>query len=325
MVGWGIVATGGIAEIVVSDMRLVDGVDVRAVSSRDTARAESFAREHAIPSSYGDHHGVIDDPSVDVVYVATPHSGHFEVTRDALLAGKAVLCEKPLTVSLAAAEELVALARKQGVFLMEAMWTRFNPLVRRLRRLVRDGAIGQIHSVHADFGVQFPYDPEHRLWNLELGGGSLLDLGVYPVAFAQMLLGEPETVVANGTLRNGVDSEAGLLLKYENGVFAHLYSSLVTLKDVGATVVGTDGQLELPPFFYRPTDLILRRPGREPVIESLQLEGNGYEFEIAEVTQRILAGDTESPEMPLDDTLAVMRILTEALRQVGVVYPATVR
>jgi predicted dehydrogenase len=208
---------------------------------------------------------------------------------------------------------------------MEAMWTRFNPLVRRLRRLVKDGAIGEIHSIHADFGVRFAFDPEHRLWNPALGGGSLLDLGVYPVSFAQMLVGEPESVVAHGQLRNGVDAEAGLLLRYPNGVFAHLYSSLMALKDVGATVVGTAGQIELPPYFYRPTELLLLRPDREPVRETLDLVGNGYEYQIAEVNERFLAGDKESPEMPLEDTLAVMRVLTEALRQVGVHYPNTVR
>jgi predicted dehydrogenase len=306
-------------------MRLVAGTEVLAVSSRNIERAAAFASRHGIPKFYGDYRELIEDPEIDVVYVATPHSGHFDVAKDALLAGKAVLCEKPLTVTLEAAEELVGIARKQGAFLMEAMWTRFNPLVRRLRQLVRDGAIGEIHSIHADFGVRFAYDPEHRLWNPALGGGSLLDLGVYPISFAQMLVGEPESLVAHGQLRNGVDAEAGLLLRYPSGVFAHLYSSLIALKAVGATVVGTAGQIELPPYFYRPTELVLLRPGREPVRETLDLAGNGYEYQIAEVNERVLAGEQESPEMPLDDTLAVMRTLSEALRQLGVTYPNTVR
>lgn len=320
MIGWGVVATGGIADVVTSDMRLVDGTEVRAVSSRDPARAAAFAARHGIPRSYGSYQELLADPSVDVVYVATPHSGHYSVAKDALLAGKAVLCEKPLTVTLAAAEELVALARRQGVFLMEAMWTRFNPLVRRMRQLIADGFVGQIRSIHADFGALFPTDLAHRGWDPLLGGGSLLDLGVYPVALTQMLLGEPTGIVTHGLVRNGVDAQAALLLTYPDGVSAQLTSSIIAAHPVRAVVVGTAGRIELLPEFFRASEMSVNG-----VSETVELTGHGYTYQIAEVNARLLAGDKESPEMTLDDTLAVMRILTTALAQLGVRYPDTVR
>ncbi|MET0133347.1 MAG: Gfo/Idh/MocA family oxidoreductase [Kibdelosporangium sp.] len=325
MTGWGVVATGGIADVVTSDMLLVPDVEVRAVSSRDTARAADFARKHGIARSYGDYRELLADPSVDVVYVATPHSSHFEVARDALLAGKAVLCEKPLTVHLEDTEELVALARRQGVFLMEAMWTRFNPLVRRLRRLVGDGAIGTVRSVQADFGAVFPGELTHRLWDPALGGGSLLDVGIYPVSFAQMLLGEPESIVAHGSLHNTVDAEAALLLRYPDGAFAQLSSSLVGHYPITATVVGTAGRIELPPAFFRANELVLTVLGAEAERETLTFQGHGYEYQIAEVHALVSAGKTESPEMTLDETLAVARTLGTALGLLGVTYPKTVR
>jgi predicted dehydrogenase len=324
VIGWGVVATGGIADVVTSDMRLVSGTAVRAVSSRDVHRASEFASRHEIPKAYGDYRELIADPSVDVVYVATPHSSHYSVAREALLAGKAVLCEKPLTVSLAAASELVAVARERGVFLMEAMWTRFNPLVRKLRQLVKDGSIGQVRSVHADFGGLFPSDLTHRVWDPAAGGGSLLDVGIYPVSLAHMLLGAPTDIVTHGLVRNGVDASAALLLRYPDGVFAQLSSSLIGDYPVQATIVGTKGRIELLPEFFRVTSMVVTH-GTSQRVEEADLHGHGYTYQIAEVNERILAGDKESPEMPLDDTLAVMRTLTTALDQIGVIYPDTVR
>ncbi|ONI78717.1 oxidoreductase [Actinosynnema sp. ALI-1.44] len=321
MTRWGVVATGRIADVVTSDMALVPDVEVLAVSSRSTHKAEEFAREHGIPRFYGDYHDLLADPDVDVVYVATPHSSHYIVARNALLAGKAVLCEKPITVGMKDAEKLVDLARKQNVFLMEAMWTRFNPLVKLIRDLVTDGAIGTVRSVHADFGAPFAHDPAHRLWDPAAGGGSLLDLGVYPVSFAHMLLGEPKSVAVQGTLIDGVDAEAALMLRYPDGVFAQLSSSLVGYYPIAATIVGTAGRIEIPPVFYRPTEFTVVRPGQDDEKHALELAGHGYQYQIAEVVERVTAGEVESPHMPLDETLAVMRTLTEALDKLGVNYP----
>ncbi|WP_285751431.1 Gfo/Idh/MocA family oxidoreductase [Lentzea sp. NBRC 105346] len=310
MLNWGVIATGGIAHAVTADMRKVPGVNVHAVSSRILGKAEEFAAKHEIERPYGDYRALLADPDVDVVYVATPHAQHHEVTLAALRAGKHVLCEKAFTLTAAQAEDLVAVARSSGLFLMEAMWTRFNPLIRRLRSF----DIGEIRTIRADFGFAHDFDPADRLWAKELGGGALLDLGVYPVSLAHMLLGEPETVTAHGSLApTDVDGDAGLLLGYPHGAHALLTCSLRATSETKATIVGTHGRIDIADPFYNPTSIVVNG------VEHTCPDG-GYTHQIREVVERISAGDTESPEMPLDDSLAVMRTLEAALRQIGVDY-----
>jgi len=315
-VRWGVVAPGGIADVVTSDLLRVRGAEVLAVSSRAHERAKQFAEKHGIPRAYGGTEDLLADPDVDVVYVATPHAQHHAVTKAALLAGKHVLCEKAFTLTLADAQELVDLARERNLFLMEAMWTRFNPLIRRVKALIAEGAIGDVRAVHADFGFTASYDPEHRLWNPALGGGALLDLGVYPVSFAHMVLGEPESITVHGSLApSGVDADAALLLAYEGGAHALLTCSLISTPGVTAAIVGSGGRIEIPEPFYNPAAIVVNG-----VEERAELEGYGYTPQLTEVTQRVAAGYTESPEMTLDDTLAVMRTLTTALGALGVNY-----
>ncbi|MCS7478923.1 Gfo/Idh/MocA family protein [Umezawaea endophytica] len=315
-VRWGVVAPGGIADVVTADLLLVRGAEVLAVSSRALPRAQEFAEKHGIPRAYGSTADLLADPDVDVVYVATPHAQHHEVARAALLAGKHVLCEKAFTLTLADAQDLVDLARERNLFLMEAMWTRFNPLVRRIKSLVAEGAIGEVRAVHADFGFTAAYDPSHRLWNPALGGGALLDLGVYPVSFTHMLLGEPESITVHGSLApSGVDADVALLLAYANGAHGLLTCSLTSTPEVSATIVGSGGRIDVPEPFFNPSAIVVNG-----VEERVELEGTGYTYQLTEVTQRVAAGYTESPEMTLDDTLAVMRTLTTALDALGVSY-----
>jgi len=315
---WGIVATGGIAEVMVGDLGRVTDCEVAAVSSRTAARAEEFAGRHGIPLAHGDYRLLVADPDVDVVYVATPHAQHHEVARAALLAGKHVLCEKPLTTTVAHTEELVALARGRGLFLMEAMWTRFNPLIRLLRDLVAAGTIGTVHSVRADFGFAHPYEPTHRLWNPALGGGSVLDLGIYPVAFAHMLLGEPTSVRAHGRLApNGVDAEAAMLLGHDDGSHALLGSSLVSQPAIAASVIGAKGRVELPELFFRPSVMTVIADG-ESKEHRIELDGAGYTYQLRAAAEAIRAGALECPEMPHDDTIAIARTLAAVRDQLGV-------
>jgi predicted dehydrogenase len=314
---WGVVATGGIATVVIGDLRRLSDVDLVAVSSRSLDRAQRFAAAHQIPRAYDSHLELLDDPDVDVVYVATPHAQHHAISKAALLAGKHVLCEKPLAMTVAQAEDLVTLARQRGLFLMEAMWTRFNPLIRLLRTLVQRGTIGEVRSVRADFGFAQPYDPAHRLWNPELGGGALHDLGIYPVSFAHLLLGQPQWLRAHGFLApTGVDAEAALLLGYPDGVHAMLGCSLVSSPPAGATVIGTNGRIELPEPFYRPSMLtVLTSDDTE--VHRIELDGAGYTYQLRAVTSAIRAGAVESEHMPHDETIAVLRTLTTALGQLG--------
>jgi predicted dehydrogenase len=316
---WGIVGPGRIAEKVTGDFGFVDGAAPVAVASRSAARAEEFARRHGLARAYGSYAEILADPEVDVLYVATPHAQHHALALAALRAGKALLVEKSFTATTAGAAEVVDLARETGIFVMEAMWTRFQPAVVALRELVADGAIGEVRSVQADLGVARDYEPTDRLFDLALGGGALLDLGVYVVSFAQMLLGTPERVVAAGSLfPSGADAEASLLLDHGDGRTATLTTSLRQALPGQARVFGTAGWIDVLPRFHHPQTIVLHRAGAEPETITRQPLGGGYAHELVEVTACLRTGRPESAVMPLADTLAVQSVLGEAADQLGV-------
>ena len=318
---WGIVGPGRIAEKVVGDFSVVPGARPVAVASRSLARAEDFAARHGLDRAYGSHLELLADDGVDVLYVATPHPQHAPFARAALLAGKALLVEKSFTATYAGAAAVVELARASGVFVMEAMWTRFQPAVARLRDLIADGAIGEVRSVQADLGVQRTFDPADRLFALELGGGALLDLGCYVISFAQMLLGAPDNVTAVGSrFPTGVDAEAALLLGYADGRAATLLTSLRHALPGQARVFGTEGWIDVLPRFHHPQTLVLHRSGAEPETITRPQLGGGYAHELIEVTECLQAGRTESAVMPLADTLAVQDVLQQAADQLGVTH-----
>ncbi|NYE40466.1 Gfo/Idh/MocA family protein [Streptomyces fulvorobeus] len=326
-VRWGILATGGIAARFTEDLLGMPDAEVVAVASRTDASAKAFAARFGIGRAYGSWAELVADEEVDVVYVATPHSAHREAAGLALEAGKHVLCEKAFTLNTREAEELVALARKRGLFLMEAMWTYCNPVIRRMTGLVRDGAIGEIRTVQADFGFAGTFEPGHRLLDPALGGGALLDLGVYPVAFAQLLLGEPDRVQADALLSpEGTDLNTGMLLGWSDaGATALLACSVVGDHPTIASVTGTAGRIDFPHGFFHPERFVLHRAGRDP--EEFDSgpgpQGlSGMQFEAAEVMRAVRAGETESPLVPLDGSLAVMRTLDAVRARIGVRYPA---
>ncbi|MES9505337.1 Gfo/Idh/MocA family oxidoreductase [Streptomyces sp. NPDC000609] len=326
-VRWGVLATGGIAAAFTEDLRSMPDMEVVAVASRTDASAQEFAQRFGIPRAYGSWAGLAADEEVDVVYVATPHSAHREAAALCLEAGKHVLCEKAFTLNAREADELVKLARDRGLFLMEAMWTYCNPVVRRMTELVRDGAIGEIRSVQADFGLAGPFGPGHRLRDRALGGGALLDLGVYPVSFAHLLLGEPDRVQADAVLSpEGVDLHTAMVLGWsEAGASALLNCSIVADTPQTAAVTGTKGRIEFPRGFFYPERFVLHRAGREPEEFTAGAAGaglRGLQFEQAEVVRALRAGETESPLVPLDGSLAVMRTLDAVRDRIGVRYPA---
>jgi predicted dehydrogenase len=316
---WGIVGPGRIADKVTEDFGLVDGARPVAVASRSRERARAFADKHGIERAHGSYADILADPDVDVLYVATPHPQHHAFALAALRAGKALLVEKSFTATAAGAAEVIDLARETGTFVMEAMWTRFQPAVVALRELIADGAIGEVRTVQADLGVAAPYDPADRMFDLALGGGALLDLGVYVVSFAQMLLGEPERVVATGSLfPSGADAEAVLLLDYADGRSATLTTSLRYALPGQARVFGTTGWIDVLPRFHHPQTIVLHRAGAEPETITRPQLGGGYSHELVEVTECLRAGRTESAIMPLADTLAVQQILQQAADHLGV-------
>lgn len=318
---WGIVGPGRIAQKVVQDFAHVPGARAIGAASRSLDRAQAFADDHGLDRAYGSYAEIIADPGVDVLYIATPHPQHHAVALAAIEAGKAVLVEKTFTATVQGAEEIAAAARARRVFAMEAMWTRFQPAVVEARRLISDGAIGEVRQVQADLGVDRPYDETDRLFDPAQGGGALLDLGVYLVSFAQYFLGVPDRVEVVGSLApTGVDWEVGLLFGYADGRAAGLLGSLRHHTPGAARIQGTEGWIEVPPRFHHPHRIVLRRPGREPEEIVRPPLGDGYSHELIEVTECVRAGRTESAVMPLDDTLAVQRILNAACEELGVFH-----
>ena len=326
-VRWGVLATGGIAAQFTTDLLGMEDAEVVAVASRTQASAKSFADRFGIPRAYGDWAALAADPDVDVVYVATPHHAHRAAAGLALEAGKAVLCEKAFTIDAVEAEELVTLARDRGLFLMEAMWMYCNPLIRRVAALVADGAIGEVRTVQADFGLEGPFAADHRLRDPAVGGGALLDLGVYPVSFAQLLLGEPDSVQAHALLSpEGVDLNTAVLLGWsDSGASALLSCSIAADTPMTASVTGSRGRIDFPRGFFHPERFTLHRTGHEP--EDHVIAGDGtaerytFRHEADEVMRCLRAGETESPLVPLDGSLAVMRTLDAVRERVGVRYP----
>jgi len=327
---WGILATGNIAEQFTRDLQLLPDAEVVAVGSRSEESARAFADRFGIPRVHGSWAGLAGDEQVDIVYVATPHHAHYEATRLCLEAGRAVLCEKPFTLNAAESRELVALAAKHGRFLMEAMWMRCNPAVLKAVELIADGAIGTVGNVRADFGLAGPFEPEHRLRDPALGGGALLDLGVYPVTLAHLLLGVPDSIQAWAHLTpEGVDASTALLLGYDSGAVATLSCGIVADTPLRATISGSLGRIELPEPFFRPGELLLHRSGsegeddgpRQPEVVPVPYTGLGYAHEAEEAMRCLRAGLLESPLVPWSGTLEVMDIMDAARAQTGVRYP----
>jgi predicted dehydrogenase len=329
-VRWGVLATGGIAATFTEALlSLPEEAEVLAVGSRSEEAAKRFAERYDIPRAYGSWAELAADDDIDVVYVATPHSAHREAAGLCLEAGRAVLCEKPLTLNSREARELAALAEERGLFLMEAMWTYCNPLVRHLLALVAEGEIGEVRHVSAHFGFHGDFPPEHRLRDPALGGGAVLDLGVYPVSFAQLFLGEPDAVEAWAHLTpERVDASTGIVLGWNNGAVATLSCGFTADVGAPATVSGTKGRIEIPEGFFHAARLVVHRRGEAPrTVEFAEVspddpDGASMRHEAREVMRALRAGEAESPLVPLAGSLAVMRTLDTVRARVGVHYPS---
>lgn len=318
---WGIVGPGRIARNVIKDFEHVPGSRVVAVASRSSDRAAAFAQDFGVERPYGSYREIIEDPDVDVLYVATPHPQHLAVAVAGIKAGKAVLVEKSLTATAEGAQRLVETAQQHGVFAMEAMWTRFQPAIVAARAAIAEGAIGEVRTVQADLGVQREFDPEDRLFSKELAGGALLDLGVYVVSLAQHFLGSPDRMELVGSLaQTGVDLDSSLLLAYEDGRAATLTCSLRGPSPGAARIIGTDGWIDIPPRFHHPTSMVLTRVGHEPETIDAPPLGSGYSHELIEVSDCLRAGRTESAVMPLADSLVVQKLLNEGCERLGVFH-----
>lgn len=318
---WGILGLGGIADKFATGLQALADVKLVAVGSRSQEKADKFGDKFNAPHRHASYQALANDPDVDAIYIATPHPPHAEDAILCLNAGKAVLCEKPFTMNRAEAEKVVKVARAKKLFLMEAMWTRFFPIMRRLRELIASGAIGDVRMLQADFGYRAGFNPESRVFSPALGGGGLLDVGVYPISFASDLFGAPTKVTGVAHLgETGVDEEAAMALVYDAGRIAVLSTGVRVNTAHEAFILGTDGQIKIPAPWWKPATMTLSAGGKSEEIR-LPYEGNGYQFEAEEVARCIRAGKTESEIMPLDETLAIMGTMDALRAQWGLKYP----
>jgi dihydrodiol dehydrogenase / D-xylose 1-dehydrogenase (NADP) len=322
IVNWGILGPGRIAHTFAQGCQATMGSKIYAVASRDAARAESFAAWYQIPKVYTDYQDMLDDPQVDMVYVATPHRFHHEQVLLCLQAGKSVLCEKPLTVNALQAEELIKTAKERNAFLMEALWTRFLPIYGVIHKWLNGGIIGKIWLMRSTFGYQASKDPAERWFNPELAGGSLLDLGVYNINISQWVMGKaPDSFQVYGQLaESGVDEMIAAMLWYKDGTVSQFSCNFVTNDINDFTIYGEYGNIRIHPGFHAASTATLVTENEELTIKN-PIKASGFEYEIEEAMQCYLNGKLESPIMPLAQTLQNMELMDGIRRQLGVVYP----
>ena len=318
---WGILSTGSIAHKFAKGLNDLPATELLAVGSRSQASADAFGDEFGIERRYASYTELAADPDLDVVYVGTPHTLHRENTLMLLDAGKAVLCEKPFALNLEQAKEMVETARRNELFVMEAVWTRFLPHMVKARELIDEGALGEVRLLQADFGFRMGVDPEHRLFDPAFGGGALLDVGIYPVSLAHELFGPPAEIKSFGNLgETNVDEENAVMLQHKGGELSMLASSLRLDTSQEALITGTEGRLKLHSPWWAPTNLTLVR-GEEVELFEIPCPLNGYNYEALEVNRCLRGGQLESETMPLKDTLAVLGTLDTLRAAWGLRYP----
>jgi predicted dehydrogenase len=321
MTGWGIIGTGGIARSFVSDL-VLDGRDVRAVGSRSQASADAFAGQFGIPNAYGSYEELVADPSVDVVYIATPHPMHAPNARLALNAGKHVLIEKPITLNAREAEELAELGERHGLLVLEAMWTRFLPHIARIREIIDAGTLGEVRSFTAQHMQRITDDPAHRINDLALGGGALLDLGIYPISFASFLFGAPAEVQAVASFRaTGADREVATVFRYDSGAIATTLSASDAVGPNTASIIGTAARIDIDRTWFAPT--AFRVIAGDEMVDSYEtsITGRGMQFQAREAERLIAAGELSSPLMSVAESVAIMHTMDAVRQRIGLRYP----
>ena len=318
---WGIIGPGKIANKFAIALRMVEGARLGGIASRDTGKAREFAAKHGAGKTYNNYATLATDPEIDAIYVATPHGFHAEHSIICLKNGKAVLCEKPMALNAREVGEMISASQQHHAFLMEAMWTRFLPMMQTIMELIISGQIGEIRYIRADFGFYAPFDANGRLFDIRLGGGSLLDIGIYPLYLCLQLLGEPAKIVAAGRLSpSGSDETCHAILQYPNGANTVVSSTLSCQTSLTAEIAGTAGMIRIPSPWYK-NDLFEWNRTGEPV-QTVQLEPmvNGFEYQIREVQQCIGQGKIESPSLPHSFSLMMARTMDAIRSQLGVRY-----
>lgn len=321
IINWGIIGPGKIASKFASDLNLVNGTRLYAVASRDVNRAKKFASDYNASKAYGSYEELVNDPEVDVVYIASPHVFHYEQTLMCFNYGKHVLCEKPMGMNAQQVLELAHVAKEKNLFLMEALWTQFLPSFKKIKEIVTSGVIGDIKYIQADFGFKAAYDINARTFSKQLGGGSLLDIGIYPVFFALEFAGKPEEILASAIIgQTGVDESCSMVFSYPGkGVLANLSSSFLVDTPTEAMVCGTKGYVKLNTRWHTPTSLTLMVNNTEELIKFDQ-SVYGYKYEIEEVVGCLSRGECESEVFPLAKSILLHQTIDVIRERVGLIY-----
>ena len=321
IIHWGILGPGNIAKQFATGLQAVSGAKLLSVGSRSQEKADAFADQFDAPKRHASYEALAADPEVDVVYIATPHPGHKAAALLCIEHGKAVICEKPFTINAAEAEEVITAARAKGVFVMEAMWTRFFPAMVHVRKLLEDGAIGDVRLLQADFGFRTDINPKGRLFDPALGGGGLLDVGVYAISLASMIFGTASQVTGLAHLgETGVDEQAAIVLGYPGGGLASITTGIRINTPHEAHILGTDGHIKLHGPWWKPATMTISSGGKSEEV-TIPYESVGMNYEAEEVNRCLRAGETESAILPLDETLAIMKTMDKLRAQWGLKYP----
>lgn len=308
---WGILGPGRIAQQFAHDFQYVENAEVIAVASQSEQRAKEFALLHSISKVYTSYEALYADPEIDIIYIATPHSFHFEQTSAALLAGKNVLCEKPITTNFADAKQLFDLAKKQQLFLMEGMWSYFLPAIQAAKKWVDDGKIGTLLHLKSNFGYSVPFDPKGRMYNPELAGGALLDMGIYTIAMAELFIHETaqQQTVISKLASTGVDEDVQIITQYPTAT-ANLHTAFTCKLHNSTYIIGTEGYIEIPDFWRANTcSFYIGEELKETYTDPRK--GFGFEYEIRSVSESILNGVTESDIVPVTTSLTFQNKMAE--------------
>ncbi len=319
---WGLLAPGGIGNKFIKGLSSLEGGQVLAVGSRSLERAQAFASQYHIPRAYGSYEELAKDPDLDIIYIGTPHPFHAGCMLLCLNEGKSVLCEKPFTLNYSQALEAVSLARKNNLFLMEAMWTRFLPVIVKVREWLKEGLIGDVRLFKGDFGFRANFNPESRLFNPELGGGALLDVGIYPISFASMVFGrEPKSISSQVHMgKTGVDEHFSVSFGYEDGQISVICASLEATLNNEACIYGTKGRIYIPEF-YQARRAVLSVDGSPDEVYEPETSRFEFAYEAEEAMQCLREGKKESSVMPLDETLEIVKTLDTIRKSWNLVYP----
>ncbi len=323
IINWGILGLGRIAEKFAEGLAYVPNAKLYAVGSRSIDKAISFSQKYNATKAYGTYEEFVADKNIDVVYIATPHVHHCENTLLCLNNGKAVLCEKPFAINEKEVLKMVSKAKEKELFLMEGLWTRFLPTILKTIDLINSGIIGDIVHIKSDFGYPADFNPEWRLFNRNLGGGSLLDIGIYPVFLTLLLLGEPTEMISRAKIGiTGIDETFSTIFKYKNGAMASLYSTLIGSSPVETDITGTKGRIRINRMWHMPTNMSYTLNNAPTEQINFNYRSNGYDIEAEEVTQCLIDGLKEHPQLPLDFSIKLIRILDQLRNECGIKYPA---